>query len=326
MNILSLCDGISCGQMAFEKLGVKVDRYYASEIKDIAIDITTKNFPKTIQLGDVTKITYKNGVLYSENGEYKESFDIVIFGSPCQSFSRAMNKAKRIGVEDKIRSGIFLECSRILKEINPKYFLMENVVMKKEDEDLVSDFMGVKPIRINSSLITAQMRDRLYWTNIPNVTIPNKKETNVSDVLTDGYYPYEKTRCLMRNDSHGYYNGCNWTPCKRFYRWYFKAFSTMVFKDKSNFETCVKEFEKITQNNEKISASLFDNYVGDAFNGTRYLWKEERAKLQTIPIKYISSLSEKDASDLIGDGWTVDVIVHILSYLPKEFLSNKFNN
>ena len=326
MNILSLCDGISCGQMAFEKLGVKIDKYYASEIKDIAIKTTNKNFPNTIQLGDVTKIKYKNGVLYSENGEYKDNFDIVIFGSPCQSFSRAMNKDKRIGVEDKIRSGIFLECNRILKEINPRYFLMENVVMKKEDEDLVSDFIGVKPIRINSSLITAQMRDRLYWTNIPNITVPNKININIQDILTNGYYPYGKARCLMRNDSHGYYNGCNWTSCKRFYRWYYKAFSTMIFKDKISFDLCVKEFEKIIQNNKKISASLFDNYTGKTFNCARYLWKEERARLQTIPEKYIESLSEKDASNLIGDGWTVNVIAHILSNLPKEFLSNKFNN
>lgn len=314
INVLSLCDGMSCGHVALDKVGIKVNKYFAAEIKDFAIKITKENYPDTVHIGDVNKITYKDGVLHTEIGDFKINFDLVIFGSPCQSFSRAMRMEMRIGLEDKERSGLFLECYRILKEVNPMYFLMENVIMKKEDEDVITKMLGVIPIRINSSLVTAQMRDRLYWTNIPNVTIPENKSVKVSDILTDGYYPYEKTRCLMKNDSHGYYNGCFWTPCKRFYRWYYKAFTTMVFSSKEKFEECVKEFERVVGDN-KPSAKIFDDYVGNVFDDARYLWKEERARLQGIPEDYIKNLTEKEAADLLGDGWTIDVIAHIFKNL-----------
>lgn len=314
LKVLSLCDGLSCGQMAFEKNGVKVDKYYAAEIKDIAISATKENFPGTIHIGDVNKITYVDSVLHTEVGNFKESFDIVIFGSPCQSFSRAMKTDMRIGLDDELRSGIFLECNRILKEVNPKYFLMENVIMKKEDEDVISKLMGVSPIRINSKKITAQMRDRLYWTNIDIDSVLEEKDVKVNDILKDGYYPFDKARCLMKNDSHGYYNGCGWTPSKRFYRWYYKAFTTMVFPTKDAFDKCVVEFNEVVSG-RKATAKMFDDYVGDVFNCARYLWKEERARLQTIPEKYIENVSEKDAADLIGDGWTVDVIAYILSFM-----------
>ena len=314
LTVLSLCDGMSCGHIALDKAGIKVRKYYASEIKDIGIKVTKENYPDTIHIGDVNKISYENGVLHTENGDYEEHFDIVMFGSPCQSFSRAMKTDMRVGLEDKERSGLFLECNRILKEVNPTYFLMENVVMKPEDEETVTKLMGVKPIRINSSLITAQMRDRLYWTNIPGVTVPDKKDVSVQDILKDGYYPYEKARCLMKNDSHGYYNGCNWTPVKRFYRWYAKAFTNMIFPSKEDFYNCVKEYERLLGNN-KPSAKVFDDYNGTVFDCARYLWKEERARLQGVPEDYVKNVSEQDAADLIGDGWTVPVIAHIFSCL-----------
>lgn len=217
-------------------------------------------------------------------------------------------------MEDKQRSGIFLDCYRILKEVNPTYFLMENVVMKKEDSDLISELLGVSPIRINSSLVSGQLRDRLYWTNIPNVSIPENKNISFSNILIDGYTPNNKSKCLMKNDSHGYYNGCNWTPIKRFYRWYYKSFGNLIFPSKESYELCVSVADSILNGN-KPSAKAFDNYSGNEFDCARHLWKEERARLQTVPIKYISSLNEKDASDLLGDGWTVDVIAHIFSYL-----------
>lgn len=196
MNVLSLCDGMSCGQIAFEKLGIKVDKYYASEIKDIAIKATKHYFPDTIHIGDVTKVSYKDGVLYTEIGNFETKIDIVIFGSPCQSFSRAMKSDKKIGLEDMQRSGLFFECHRVLKEVNPKYFLMENVVMKDEDEQVISNIMGVKPIRINSSLVSAQLRDRYYWTNIPNVTIPVDKGIKLQDVIM-GVHSRYKSEMLM---------------------------------------------------------------------------------------------------------------------------------
>ena len=234
LNVLSLCDGMSCGQIALKESGIPIKNYYASEIKPIAIKSTQYNFPNTIQIGDVTKVSYNNGILHTENSDYKTEIDILMFGSPCQSFSRAMKIDKKTGLEDKQRSGLFLECNRILKEVNPKYFLMENVIMKDEDKNIISEMMGVKPIRINSSLVSAQLRDRYYWTNIPNVTVPGDKNIKLSDIINDGYTPHNKSRCLMMCDSHGYYNGCNWTPVKRFYRWYFKSFENMVFPNKKN--------------------------------------------------------------------------------------------
>ena len=316
MKVLSLCDGMSCGHIALDKAGIEVTEYYAAEIKEIAIKVTKANYPETIHIGDINKISYRNGTLYTEKGSFNVGhIDLVMFGSPCQSFSRAMKTERRIGLEDKVRSGLFLECNRVLHEVNPRYFLMENVIMKKDDEQVISELLGVNPIRINSKQITAQMRDRLYWTNIPfSVGDLPKKDISVNDILIDGYYPYEKSRCLMKNDSHGYYNGCNWTPSKRFYRWFYKAFSTMIFPSKEKFEECKEEFEKVV-GNTKPKAETFDNYSGKVFDCARYLWKEERARLQTVPEKYIKNLSEKDAADLLGDGWTVDVIAHILKHI-----------
>ena len=314
MRVLSLCDGMSCGQIAFEKVGIAIEKYYASEIKDIAIKATQHNFPNTIQIGDVAKVCYKNGVLHTENGDYEADIDIVIFGSPCQSFSRAMVKEKKIGLEDMERSGLFLECYRILKEINPKYFLMENVVMKDEDRNTISKMMGVKPIRINSSLVSAQLRDRYYWTNIPNVTSPPDKKIKLQDVLIDGFTPDDKAKCLCKNDSHGYYNGCNWTPVKRFYRYYYKKFGNMVFPSKEYFNKCLATAQNILSG-RKPSAKIYDEYTGDGFNKARYLWKEERARLQTVPEKYVQCMTEKETADLLGDGWTVDVIAHIFKNL-----------
>lgn len=318
MNVLSLCDGMSCGQMAFEKIGIKIDNYYASEIKDIAIKATKHNFPDTIHIGDVTKINYKDGVLHTENGDFKTDIDIVIFGSPCQSFSRAMRQERKIGLEDMQRSGLFLECHRILKEVNPKYFLMENVIMKEDDKNIISKMMGVEPVRINSSLVSAQLRDRYYWTNIPNIAPLQDKKIKLTDILNDGYVPDDKAKCLCKNDSHGYYNGCNWTPIKRFHRYYYKSFGTMVFPSKEYFDNCLLITKSILNGN-KSSAKSYNDYTGNDFDNMRYLWKEERARLQTVPEKYVECMTEQEAADLLGDGWTVDVIAHIFKGLKDIY-------
>ena len=326
MNVLSLFDGISCGQIAFEKLGVtfgntaererESNQYFASEIKKEAIDCSRTNFPDIIQIGDVKKIHYKDNILYTENGNFEIKFDIVMFGSPCQSFSRAMKTKGRIGLEDDMRSGIFLECKRILDEVKPKYFLMENVIMKQEDKDVITEMLGVEPIRINSSLVSAQLRDRLYWTNIPNVTIPKDKHIVLQDILTEGYTEKRKSRCLMCCDSHGYYNGCNWNAPARFHREHNKAFSTMIYPNKESYEKCIEKSNEILQG-RKSRAEYFNSYQGHEFDCMRYLNKIERARLQTIPEKYVECLNEKDAANLLGDGWTVDVISHILSFIPE---------
>lgn len=305
---------MSCGHIALDRAGFEVENYFAAEIKDIAIKVTKENYPNTIHIGDVNKITYRNGVLSTEVGNFNVDIDIVMFGSPCQSFSRAMIQNRKIGLEDKERSGLFYECHRVLKEVDPKYFLMENVVMKPEDEAIISEMMGVKPIRINSSLVSAQLRDRYYWTNIPNVSIPEDRGIKLQDILNDGYVPIDKAKCLCKNDSHGYYNGCGWSPIKRFHRFWYKSFGTMIFPSKEYFNNALQITKNIL-NGRKSSAKIYDDYVGHDFDKARYLWKDERARLQTVPEKYIDCLSEQEAADVLGDGWTVDVIAHIFSFM-----------
>ena len=235
----------------------------------------------------------------------------------CQSFSKAMKTDMRTGLEDHVRSGLFKECYRVLKEVNPKYFLMENVIMDDYSRDYISSLLGVQPIRINSSLVSAQIRDRYYWTNIPDVTIPEDKHIKLQDILKDGYTEREKARCLMANDSHGYFNGCNWNAPARFHRSNNKAFSTMIYPDRKTYEICIEKGKELC-NGRPSRAEYFNTYEGHEFDTMRYLWKEERARLQTVPEKYVECMSEKDAANLLGDGWTVDVIAHIFKGLKKD--------
>ena len=169
MNVLSLFDGMSCGQIALNQLGFKIDNYFASEIDKDAMKIAKKNFPNMQHIGDVTKV----------KGSELPKIDLLIGGSPCQGFSFA---GKQLNFNDP-RSALFFEFVRLLKETNPKYFLLENVRMKKESENVISEYLGVKPIEINSNLVSAQNRKRLYWTNIPNVVLPEDKGILLKDVL-----------------------------------------------------------------------------------------------------------------------------------------------
>lgn len=329
MNVLSLCDGMSCALLALDRAGIEVDNYFSAEIKPVAlklqkhhyIDKNTdyKNLCKTFtQIGDVNKISYKDGMLKWDNGAWGKEvkIDLVCFGSPCQSFSRAMREERRIGLEDKVRSGLFLECARILKEVNPDFFLMENVVMKKEDEAVITSMLEVNPVRINSSLVTAQLRDRLYWTNIPGVRVPEDKGIKLQDVITDGFSPVEKARCLTACDSHGFYNGCNWKATSRFHRFWYKCFTTMIFPTEEDFKKVLKITEEIRQGRTS-RAEYYDNCDPEPFKKARYLWKGERARLQTVPEDYIEILSEMESADLLGDGWTVDVIADIFKGMKK---------
>ena len=169
INVLSLFDGMSCGQIALNRAGIKYDNYFASEIDKHAIKVTQANYPDTIQLGDVTKV----------KGAELPKIDLLIGGSPCQGFSFA---GKQLNFDDP-RSKLFFEFVRLLDETKPKYFLLENVVMKKEYEQIITDHLGVEPILINSALVSAQNRKRLYWTNIPGVTIPKDKGILLKDIV-----------------------------------------------------------------------------------------------------------------------------------------------
>lgn len=173
MNVLSLFDGISCGMVALERAGIPVERYVAYEIDPNAIKISRKNYPQIEHCGDVTT---------SDFLEYK-GFDLLIGGSPCQDLSIANQKGEGLSGE---RSGLFWEYVRALEVIKPKYFLLENVAsMKKVYRDKITEILGVEPIMINSALVSAQQRKRLYWTNIKNVVQPEDKWIFLKDILLD---------------------------------------------------------------------------------------------------------------------------------------------
>mgnify|MGYP003138085313 CR=1 FL=1 len=189
MNVLSLFDGMSCGQIALDRLGIKVENYYASEIDKYAIKVTQKNYPNTIQLGDIKNI----------KGEDLPSIDLVLAGSPCQGFSFA---GKQLAFDDP-RSALFFEFVRLLKEVKPKYFLLENVRMKKEYLDAITDLVGVEPILINSALVSAQNRQRYYWTNLPVAGQPEDKGLALKDILDPSVTSFLSETCYKGSQTNG---------------------------------------------------------------------------------------------------------------------------
>ena len=283
MKVLSLCDGMSIAHIALDRIGMHVDKYYAAEIKDVAIKVTKENYPDTIHIGDVNKVRYKGGILYTENGNYNVGhIDLMVFGSPCQSFSIAMKTDMRVGLKDKTRSGLFLECYRILQEVQPTWFLLENVAsMKDEDRDCLTEFMGVEPIRINSKLVSAALRDRYYWTNIQGITQPKDKGITLQSILTSGYTDREKARALLVSDSRPL------TDKKKMLHRY-KKFGTIIWEEKGNDESI------------------------------RYLNQTELERCQTVPEGYTKCLTRNEAADVLGDAFTVDVITHIFSFINTQ--------
>jgi DNA-cytosine methyltransferase len=185
LNVLSLFDGISAGQVALERAGIKVDNYFASEIDKYAIKITQKNYPNTIQLGDINNWREWN----------LPKIDLIIGGSPCQGFS---NAGAGLNFDDP-RSKLFFVFADILKFYNPKYFLLENVKMKKEWSDIISDALGVGYIEMNSALVSAQSRKRFYWTNIEGIIQPEDKKIYLKDIIESGIPEREKSYCIDSN-------------------------------------------------------------------------------------------------------------------------------
>ena len=304
INVLSLCDGMSCGQIALDELNIGVNKYIAAEIKDIGVKVTKDNYPNTIHIGDVKKITYKDGVLYSEHEEIKVNIDMVIFGSPCQTFSIACKTDKRIGIEDENKSGLFLHCVRILNEIKPKFFFMENVAsMKDEDRDFITNLMGVQPIKINAEKVSPALRNRYYWTNIKQNYDIVENNICLNDILENGWSDRVKARNLLVSDSRPLT-----TPVKMFHRYYSTGFTTLIFKSKEHYQECVKEYERLTGGKRKIAAKELNGYTGTIFNGVRYLSQNELEKCQCVPNGYTKCLSRNEAADVLGDGWNIKVI------------------
>lgn len=287
MRVLSLFDGISCGRVALERCKINIESYYASEIDKYAIKIAQKNYPSTIQLGDIA--------LLNESNTPKD-IDILVGGSPCVSFSKA---GKGDGFDGK--SGLFYQFLRVLKIVNPKYFLLENVCMKKQYEEIISKELGVNPILIDSSSFSAQTRKRLYWTNIEfNKNIIDK------NILLDDIFDFKENKKL------------DCLKCSE------KAYNKMIEKSKSkslktgkiynyyNNRWCNQKTPTLTSNSQCWSASGgFSISYGQALRKPSI---EECQKLQTLDVGYTSGAGVSDTQryKCIGNGWTVDVISHIL--------------
>ena len=302
MNVLSLFDGMSCGQIALERLGIKVDNYFASEIDKYAIKVTQTNYPNTIQVGNVefvTKIMINHKI------------DLLIGGSPCQGFSFAGNQLNF----DDPRSKLFFEFVRLLKELkadNPDLlFLLENVKMKKVYQDIISKQLGVKPIMINSNLVSAQNRNRLYWTNITNIKQPKDKNIYLADTIESGSVDKNKSYCIDAN----YFKGGN---LKQYYK---KARRQLVFgcamrgrykENKKIYQTI--EFNKTEKCNSLTTVQkdtlIFNN------KGFRKLTPVECERLQTVPDNYTNHVSNTQRYRMLGNGWTVNIIAHIFKNIP----------
>jgi len=296
---LSLFNGMNTGRQALENCGFKINNYFSSEIKPYAIELTQHHFSDTIQVGDVTK--------WREWDIDWKSIDLVLSGSPCQDLSAA---GKRAGINGKKSSlfFVFIEILEHIKSLNSNViFFQENVGSANvKDVGIMSRVLGVYPIRINSSLVTAQLRDRYYWTNINFDKNIVDKNIILSDIITNGYTNRLKSRALLESDSRPLSSAI-----KMFHRFHAKGFQTLVFKSKHHYDECVLHYN----NNFKGKSAKEIFYEGNPYDGVRFLNQMEMESLQTVPIGYTKCVSRNDAACLLGDGWTIDVIAHIFKGL-----------
>ena len=283
INVLSLFDGISCGHIALDKAGIPINKYYASEIDKYAIKVTNKNYPETINLGDVTTVS---GELFTEK------IDLLIGGSPCQGFSQA-GKMKNF---DDPRSKLFWEYVRILQEVKPKYFLLENVVMKQEWQDIISEALGVKPIMIDSSLTSAATRKRLYWTNIPGVGQPEDLGITFGDI---------RERDVPEGSIYYTDKGLDWI--RRHEKRTGKTLRIIGDSDKM----------------QMLEASMYKKYSSQRFfgiddtHGLRYITVTECERCMNVPDGYTDCCSNTQRYKQLGNGWEVNTITHIFRILKN---------
>jgi len=376
--VLSLFDGISCGQESLKKAGISTRIYLASEIEKYPKQITRKNHPLTVQLGDVTKVV----------ADDLPHVNLLMGGSPCQGFSFA---GKQLNFDDP-RSALFFEFVRLLRECKPDYFLLENVMMKQEYQDVITEHLGVEPVVINSSLVSAQNRKRLYWTNIPEVKQPRDKGILLKDVLetnADNKYDLSESkvdRVLKSERGKGYFYDENSEKIGTVIAGYHKLPTDgsyikcgRIVGRKINPETGkrddynpnLKIKQRIEARLDEKSGTLTtvqkDNVLivpeatkkgyteikdGDCFDATfinsktrrgrnmkdksncltaanydymryehptyRKLTPIECERLQTLPDNYTEGVSNTQRYKALGNGWTVDVIVHILQGLKQQ--------
>jgi DNA (cytosine-5)-methyltransferase 3A len=305
-NVLSLFDGISGLQLALKKLGIKIHHYYASEINEIAMTITQHRFPNTIQLGDVSKI----------KGNNLPKIWLLSAGSPCQDFSIAGTKKGMSTIDDKEitslpqylklkkkghafhgQSHLFWEFIRLYHELNPKYFFLENVRMTDKWKYIISRELGCLPILINSNTVSAQNRERYYWTNIPNVSQPKDKNILLSNVIPNAIGGYGKRGVDLGNK---------------------KPNGSILWEQR---ETVRKDGKANCITTKKSNTSFVKLTNGII----RHITIEEAEVLQTLPKNYtnVPGLTETERWHSIGNGWTIDVITHLLKGTKKDLVKRK---
>ena len=313
MKVISLFDGISCARVALERAGIPVEEYFASEIDKYAIQISGKNWHKINHIGDVISVAT---TLWKFPIEHK--IDLLIGGSPCQDLSIA--KKDRKGLDGE-RSSLFWEYVRILQFVKPKYFILENVnSMPKEARELITKTLGVEPIMINASLVSAQNRKRLFWTNIPNVTQPEDRGILLKDILEEGdfyglYSDYNNSTTYDKSRTLG--TGC----------WVTRSATCQQVITKP---VRIAKIGKGGQGDrvysiEGKSVNLSANGGGRGAKTGLYAVKDfvrkltpiECERLQGLPDNYTEGVSNTQRYKMLGNAFNVDVVAHILSFIPK---------
>jgi DNA (cytosine-5)-methyltransferase 3A len=348
MNVLSLFNGMNTGRQALENVGIKVNKYYSSEIKPYAIELTQHHFPDTIQVGDVTK--------WREWDIDWKSIDLVLSGSPCQDLSAAGKRAGINGSKSNLFF-VFVDILEYIKSLNPKVlFLQENVgSARKEDVGIMSRALGVYPVRINSSLVTAQLRDRYYWSNIKTkqdgmfgdiiTDIPQPKDRKImfKDIITSGIVNRDKSVCLMEGTISKHHSE---NPKDKKHQEYLKSreapknFISLVYEENNQLrvKTNTKQGYDVVTENDCIDLSFpksttrrarvtkgkspclmeSQNNLYSYKDGiVRTVNKVEMCRLQGFPDDYCDILSTRKAGSLLGDGWTLPIIEHIFSFIQK---------
>lgn len=296
MNILSLFDGISCGQVALERAGIKVDTYYAFETDSNPIKVTQNNYPNTIQCGDVFN---------SDFTEFKD-IDILIGGSPCTFWSKAKAHTAKIKKEvDTEGMGweLFERYLLALKNSKPKYFLYENNEGIPDDiKAAITKSLNVEPIMINSNLVSAQNRKRLYWTNIPNITQPEDKHIFIKDIMVED-------PSLIRTDER---IGKTAIKSKNYMKYDLSGKGYYSQQDRAYFKE--GKFPTVPKCRTETKFNIY--IEGSTYKKTCPI---EIERLQTLPDNYTECLPKTRRFEVVGNGWTVDVIVHILKNLKNTY-------